>query len=186
MADPIISREEARAKGLVLFYTGLPCRRGHICERYVSGYTCVMCTKLPLYKEKVKAHAKKNKEHRDAYLRQWKIENRSKVNEYGCDWARRNPEKHAMRSRLRRARRRNIEGHHTAEEVAELMIKQKHKCVACFVRLKDKYDVDHIIPLTKPGSTNWISNIQILCVSCNRKKNAKDPIRWAQENGRLL
>jgi 5-methylcytosine-specific restriction endonuclease McrA len=182
----IISRDDARAKGLVLFYTGIACRRGHICERYVSGYTCVMCTKLPLYKEKVKAHDKKNKEHRRAYLRKWKVENRDRVNELGCLWAKRNPEKHAMRARLRRARVLGIEGSHTVEEVLELFAKQKFKCASCFIRLHDEYEVDHNIPVTKPGSTNWITNIQILCVSCNRRKNAKDPIRWAQENGRLL
>jgi 5-methylcytosine-specific restriction endonuclease McrA len=34
------------------------------------------------------------------------------------------------------------------------------------------FSVDHIVPLSL-GGTNYISNIQPLCVSCNVKKNAR-------------
>jgi hypothetical protein len=33
---PIISREEARQKGLKRFFTGKPCKHGHVCERRVA------------------------------------------------------------------------------------------------------------------------------------------------------
>ena len=39
----IISREEARAKGLKRYFTGEPCVHGHVCERYVSSDACVEC-----------------------------------------------------------------------------------------------------------------------------------------------
>jgi hypothetical protein len=42
-ANTIISRDEARALGLKRFFTGKPCRRGHIAERSVSGGTCREC-----------------------------------------------------------------------------------------------------------------------------------------------
>jgi hypothetical protein len=38
----VIMQFEARAQGLKRYYTGKPCRRGHIAERYAS---CGMCTK---------------------------------------------------------------------------------------------------------------------------------------------
>ena len=42
-ANTIISRDEARALGLKRFFTGKPCRRGHIADRYVRGWTCREC-----------------------------------------------------------------------------------------------------------------------------------------------
>lgn len=39
----LISREEAREKGLKRYYTGKPCRSGHVSERYVAGGACVEC-----------------------------------------------------------------------------------------------------------------------------------------------
>ncbi len=41
-----ISRDEARALGLVHFFTGAPCRYGHIATRYVQEGKCCECLKL--------------------------------------------------------------------------------------------------------------------------------------------
>lgn len=39
---PTISRIDAEQKGLKLYFTGVPCKNGHIDSRYMSG-TCVSC-----------------------------------------------------------------------------------------------------------------------------------------------
>lgn len=39
----IISRLEAAKLGLKKFYTGKPCRHGHMAERYVSTQACLAC-----------------------------------------------------------------------------------------------------------------------------------------------
>ncbi len=39
----IISREEARAKGLKRYFSGKACKWGHCCERYVSNGVCIKC-----------------------------------------------------------------------------------------------------------------------------------------------
>lgn len=39
----VISRQAAHAAGLLRFYTGAPCRRGHLAERYVSTGGCLEC-----------------------------------------------------------------------------------------------------------------------------------------------
>jgi hypothetical protein len=38
----IISRADAKARGLRRYYTG-PCKRGHVAERHVSSRRCVVC-----------------------------------------------------------------------------------------------------------------------------------------------
>ena len=40
---PTISRSEARAAGLLTYFTGKPCRHGHLADRYVSCWICVEC-----------------------------------------------------------------------------------------------------------------------------------------------
>lgn len=39
----VISRKEAKAKGLTNFYTGRPCNRGHLSPRLVSNGNCIEC-----------------------------------------------------------------------------------------------------------------------------------------------
>jgi hypothetical protein len=42
-------RKKAIQQGLPTYFTGKPCKRGHICERFVSTYTCVECSRTVLY-----------------------------------------------------------------------------------------------------------------------------------------
>lgn len=39
----VLSRAEAAASGLSRFYTGQPCKSGHLAERFVSNRQCVAC-----------------------------------------------------------------------------------------------------------------------------------------------
>ena len=39
----IIDRRTAHTRGFKRFFTGKPCRRGHVSERYVSNAACVEC-----------------------------------------------------------------------------------------------------------------------------------------------
>lgn len=39
----IITRAEAKAKGLKRYFTGKPCKHGHIAERMTSGGNCLVC-----------------------------------------------------------------------------------------------------------------------------------------------
>lgn len=38
-----VSRVEAAQRGLLRFYTGRPCKAGHVAERYVGNKHCVVC-----------------------------------------------------------------------------------------------------------------------------------------------
>lgn len=84
-----------------------------------------------------------------------------------------------------RVKRQKAEGRYTEHDVRRILKDQKGKCGFCAKKLRNDYHVDHITPLAK-GGTNWPHNIQVLCQPCNNRKAAKDPIVFAQENGKLL
>jgi hypothetical protein len=42
----VITKEHARELGLRRYFTGVPCRHGHLCERLISSYICVECNRL--------------------------------------------------------------------------------------------------------------------------------------------
>lgn len=50
----LVSRDEALERGLLRYFTGVPCKYGHIAERQVSSYGCMVCAN-----ERVKASCKK-------------------------------------------------------------------------------------------------------------------------------
>ena len=52
----------------------------------------------------------------------------------------------------------------------EVWQRDNGKCVKC--ESKENLEYDHIIPVIK-GGANTVRNIQLLCESCNRKKQAK-------------
>lgn len=54
-----------------------------------------------------------------------------------------------------------------------LKLKLQHiQCVYCKTSIKEYFEIDHIIPLSKGGS-NESNNIQLLCQDCNRGKDGK-------------
>jgi 5-methylcytosine-specific restriction endonuclease McrA len=87
--------------------------------------------------------------------------------------------------RRRRARRFAAEGSFTSADVLRIGVRQKWKCHWCAKPTKRKYEVDHIVPLSK-GGTNWPSNLAISCPRCNRRKSATDPIEYARRKGLLI
>lgn len=62
---------------------------------------------------------------------------------------------------------------------------QRWKCAICQTGIKERYHVDHIMPIAK-GGKHEPRNLQLLCPTCNVRKSAKDPIAYMQELGRLL
>lgn len=190
-----ISRADAIASGLRRYFTGAPCGRGHISERAVSDHSCLACKNenrkdyVRRYPERVvTANRKQYLKNRDANItrsaeraKQFPEENRARARAYYA----KNPEKYAVHSRNRKARLKNAEGRHTADDVKALFDRQKGRCVNCCASIRDSFHVDHIMPLIRGGS-NGPENIQLLCPPCNLSKKAKDPIDWAQQNGRLL
>ena len=90
-----------------------------------------------------------------------------------AEWIRNNRERANFLTRRRIARRKSAKGTYTFDEWNDLLVEYKHTCLCCKKKEpKIKLSVDHITPLTKGGS-NYIQNIQPLCISCNSRKNNK-------------
>jgi hypothetical protein len=83
-------------------------------------------------------------------------------------WAKAHPEVSRASVHRRNARLKSIEGTFTAQQWNKLVQICGDRCLKCNATNK-KLTIDHVVPISK-GGTNWISNIQPLCLSCNSGK----------------
>ena len=72
-AMEIISKKEAINKGLIKYYSGKPCKNGHLSERRVNRGKCLGCEKMFYESDGRKESLFKynNSEPRKAHLREW-------------------------------------------------------------------------------------------------------------------
>lgn len=42
----IVSKQEAKEQGLIKFFTGKPCKHGHVSERFTSTHICCECNRI--------------------------------------------------------------------------------------------------------------------------------------------
>ncbi len=70
----IVSRKDARERGMKLYFTGKPCKRGHIDRRRVSGACCQKCERIL-----GKLKREKNKDKITAYQKKYRKDNPEKV-----------------------------------------------------------------------------------------------------------
>ena len=79
VANTIITRESAKAQYLRRYFTGDPCQRGHVAERFTANLTCVECDREK-QREKRRAYDQGRREEERHRLREWANKNREKVN----------------------------------------------------------------------------------------------------------
>jgi 5-methylcytosine-specific restriction endonuclease McrA len=104
---------------------------------------------------------KKNPKRRKLQWKKYRQKNVEKRRIYIRDYFKKNP------SAQHRYKVKNSIGSFSPAEWKELKKKFNYRCAIC--GKKKKLTVDHIIPLSKKGS-NFISNIQPLCINCNCSK----------------
>lgn len=103
MATEVISRAEARAKGLKRYFTGKPCCRSHLAERVTNNKMCVECHRYyqrGYYKKNVesekartRATYKKDPERGIAYQRDYREKNPEKIRDMGRTYYEKNSDK---------------------------------------------------------------------------------------------
>lgn len=95
----IISRAEAIAAGLSLYFTGKACRRGHISERRVCSYVCLSCQEVwqmanpDYFLKKSLSYKRANPEKNRAQARKWAANNRERVLANVAKYAKENKDK---------------------------------------------------------------------------------------------
>lgn len=68
------SAKEAKSLGIARYFTGRPCKRGHVCERFASTASCVECMRGHF-----STWRKKNVEADRKASRAWQKNNRARV-----------------------------------------------------------------------------------------------------------
>lgn len=133
--------------------------------------------------EKKRASDRKHRQKNLAYLQEinkaYRMEKKNdkaymeRRKKYNQEYIRLHPEKSAQYFNNRRARVEQAEGSFTSKEWKNLCKHYNYTCLCCKRREPEiKLTVDHVIPLSASGS-NFITNIQPLCQSCNFTKQVK-------------
>lgn len=201
----VISRDEALRQGLKYYFTGLACKHGHISKRIVSSHACHEC-RIEMLERKAQEKggirwAKTEEERRQRRLdslkkyrdnnpekikqsqKKFRLKNPERSKEIKNAWAKKQDKNYfRLKAHKRRSR---MAGGISKDIVVFLKKMQRGLCAACKLKLFDKYEIDHIVPLAK-GGTHTDENLQLLCPPCNRSKAAKHPIDFMQERGYLL
>jgi hypothetical protein len=110
----------------------------------------------------------------------WREENKARHSENIRRWREENPDKVRATWVKSRVKREGAAGSHTAADIQVILKSQNGLCVYCGIDITGCYTVDHVVPLAR-GGTNWSSNIQLTCLSCNCSKHAKtheEYIEW--------
>lgn len=79
----IIPRAEASKKGLKFYFTGKPCKRGHVSERYVANGRCMACAA---------EHYLENKDYVKARAAKYYVKNKEALAASQAKWQKENPE----------------------------------------------------------------------------------------------
>lgn len=170
------------------------CKKGH--ERTPDNLNkngrCKKCRSIYYKENSVKLleskarYRKENAEKLRLAMAKWYEANKEKVRVYMAEYRKINFISFRLYAHKRRSSKKAVGGRLSRGLAAKLLALQKGKCRICKVKLLDgNFHLDHTMPISR-GGLNVDSNIQILCQTCNQKKNAKLPHIHAQELGMLF
>ena len=188
-----MTRKQARAAGLTRYFTGKPCKRGHVAERRMSD-GCVVCMH-----QYATAWQKANPEKVKAKGLAYRAVNRERLNAKTAEWRKNNPEKSAALTRAwNEANKEKVKVTKSAWRKREAgavneaqmrrfaakkqrtpkwadleKIKKVYDLCARFRSLGCDFHVDHVIPLQGRNvcGLHVHNNLEIIEASKNRSKS---------------
>ena len=128
----LVSYEHAKKAGLKRYFTGVPCKHGHICERHTTGKGCIECNLANVRKER-----EADVDRYNAAQRQYAADNKDRVAIYNKRWS----DSHRKERNAYEAKRRSAKLKRTPAWADLNKIKQFYS------DCPDGYTVDHVIPL---------------------------------------
>jgi hypothetical protein len=183
----LISRADAKAAGLKHYFTGTPCKHGHVAQRHVPNWVCCEC-----HKEDVKAYDRKyyqaNAGAKREAQRKYRQANAETVRERKRKYRQANAEADRKYARKRyrsntaayieaaAQRKRNIK-HRTLWGHAEIVSLRK-QCRAITKATGIPHHLDHVVPVKGKlvCGLNVPCNLRIITAAENlSKSNRFDP-----------
>jgi hypothetical protein len=181
----IVSRKTAELQGLKYYFTGKPCKKGHVCERLVSCRNCKECSLEEkkyrnAWKERNKNHIKKqykeyrerNSEYLKKYHSQKYLKNRQHLLDGNKKWRKENPGKSAAIVRNRQS----AQMQRTPKWADKTSIRNVYEEAARITKETGiLMHVDHVIPLQGKfvSGLHVACNLQILSAKENVRKHNK-------------
>lgn len=174
------SRQEALARGVVRYFTGKACARGHIAERYAKSCVCVRCNAEGMARwakgnpdraRHWSAHTYAKK--RDVIIARskvWSDANPERRRAISRKWATAHKDEVAFHRMAARAKRAGCLDDLTLEDIKFITADQT-SCKYC--GSSSNLSFDHLVSLAR-GGAHTKSNIQILCLPCNMAKQTTD------------
>lgn len=202
------TRLEAKLQGAARYFTGKPCKHGHITDRLVSG-ACVECNRLAVAKlrsndpegiraydrsryasdpAKAKAYAHSRRqafpELTREQTRRWVTQNRERTREISLRWTRQNPEKAAESRHRRRAARARAVPVWFGELDALVWMEASQLVQLRWGATGIRWHADHMVPLRSKlasGLHVW-NNCQVIPAVMNSSKKQSmvltEPFEW--------
>lgn len=128
--------------------------------------------------ERQKRYYEANAEAIAVYQKRYREEHHEERQAYNKEYHKRyyadNREKYAEKARKREALRQGHKHRFLKADVQKKYEEQRGKCYWCAQALNGRYEIDHIIPLSK-GGPDHSGNICCACQPCNRSKHNKMP-----------
>lgn len=197
MQPEVISRAEATARGLKRYFTGIPCKRGHVAERAVINASCFACAsdiaKKSYQKDPNSRIARRMRNYegnkdaervkmREAYLKR-KADNpdtnrlayqahRERRIAESREWAKANPERRRAQHVKRKAAKKNAVPAWYGEFDDFVMREAAGLCALRERMTGYAWQIDHMVPLQarEACGLHCAENIQVIPATVNNSK----------------